>query len=284
MEDKAGSGKNISNDPHDMDELAKELDSMSVEELKEELEILLSEMDEDSFDGDLLDVYLDAIERKDPQPPVMDAQTSYEHFLKRLKARDWKEMRHHRFRDALKAGIIAAVIAALLAGTVAVAYARGIDLFGRIARWTVETFGFSSAGAAGKAGAELPPQLQGMQEALETYGIGADFLPTYWPEGYEQSQIISSDDPEMNMISGAFGEKGNRIVLSYLNFQSGTPEASYSIDEEKYPPYVHNGIRFYVTTNEGGYLAVWYQGSVEGSLSGVSSYEELIKILDSIGG
>lgn len=285
MEDKAGSGKNISNDPHDMDELVKELDSMSVEDLREELEILLSEMDEDSFDGDLLDVYLDAIERKDPQPPVMDAQTSYEHFLKRLKARDWKEMRHHRFRDALKAGIIAAAIAALLAGTVAVAYARGIDLFGRIARWTVETFGFSSsAGTAGKAGAELPPQLQGMKEALEQGGIGANLLPAYWPEGYEQSQIISSDDPEMNMISGAFGEKGNRIVLSYLNFQSGTPEASYSIDEEKYPPYVHNGIRFYVTTNEGGYLAVWYQGSVEGSISGVSSYEELIKILDSIGG
>ena len=285
MEDKAGSGKNISNDPHDMDELAKELDSMSVEELKEELEILLSEMDEDSFDGDLLDVYLDAIDRKDPQPQYVDAQTSYKLFLKRLKAREREGMKRRGFRGALKAGIIAAAIAALLAGTVAVAYARGIDLFGRIARWTVETFGFSSsAGTAGKAGAELPPQLQGMKEALEQGGIGANLLPAYWPEGYEQSRITSSDNPEMYTVTGAYGENGNYIVLSYLYFQSGTPEPSYSIDEEKYPPYVHNGIRYYVTTNEGGYLAVWYQGSVEGSLSGVSSYEELIKILDSIGG
>ena len=81
-----------------------------------------------------------------------------------------------------------------------------------------------------------------------------------------------------------FGEEGNYIILSYIFSLSGEPEESYNIDEEDYELYSHNDISFYVMTNEGSYLAVWYQNSLEGSISGVPSYEELIKILDSIGG
>lgn len=157
MDGKAGPGENVSNNPHDMDELAKELDSMSVEDLKEEFRILVSEMDEDSSCGDLLELYLDTIARKEPQPQSMDAQTSYEHFLKRIKAKDKKR---HSLRVLLRAGIIAAVIAALMAASVAVAYAKGFDLFDRIARWTAETFGLSSEGASGKNGTEVPPRME----------------------------------------------------------------------------------------------------------------------------
>lgn len=282
MDGKISSGENRPNLLRDMDELAKELDSMSVEELREEFEILWSEMDEDSFDGELLEVYLDAIDRKSPQAQHMDTRTAYKQFLKLLKDRERKGARRRSFRGVLKVGVIAAAIVALLAASVVIANAAG--LFDRIARWTAETFGFASADTSDKAGAEIPPQLQGMKEALEKYSISTDHLPTYWPEGYEQSQIIPTGDPEVIDVSGAFGESGNRIILSYIYFLSGKPEVSYNIDEEKYDPYIHNNIKFYVMTNEGGYLAVWYQGSVEGSISGVTSYEELIKILDSIGG
>ena len=281
MDGKAGPGENVSNNPHDMDELAKELDSMSVEDLKEEFRILVSEMDEDSSCGDLLELYLDTIARKEPQPQSMDAQTSYEHFLKRIKA---KGKKRHSLRVLLRVGIIAAVIAALMAASVAVAYAKGFDLFDRIAHWTAEFFGLSSGDAVFKDGAEIPPQLQGMKEAMEQYGIGADLLPAYWPEGCEQLQIYSSDNPKSYIISGTFEENGHRIVLSYIQLLPGTYDESYSIDEQSLEIHDHNGITFHIMTNDEKYLAVWTSDNIECRLSGLGSYEDLIKILDSIGG
>ena len=281
MDGNVGPGENVSNYPHDMDELAKELDSMSVEDLREEFSILVSEMDENSSCGDLLDLYLDAISRKDPQSQHMDAQTSYERFLKRMKARGKKRRSP---RALLKVGIVAAVIAALIVASVAVAYAKGFDLLDRIAHWTAETFGLSSTGTSGKDGTEVPPQLQGMKEEMERVGIDVNHLPAYWPEGYEESRVTSSMGPESNIISGVFEEDGNYIVLSYIQFLSGTPKDLYNIDDQSLEVYEHNGIKYHIMTNDGGFLAVWVQDSVEGSLSGIISYEELIKILDSIGG
>ena len=284
MEEKVGSGENMSNYPQDMDELVKELDSMSLEELKEEFGILYSDMDEHSFDGDLLKIYLDAIERKDPQPPVMDAQTSYEHFLKRLKAQEREDRKHRRFHGLLKTAVIAAVIAALLAASVAVAYAKGFDLFDRIARWTAETFGFSSEGKSDKDSVELPSQLLGMKEELKQYGIDASYLPTYWPVKYEQVKVTSVENSDSNTVFGVFEESGNSVILSYMIFQSEAPEMSYNIDDQSLGFHEHNGIEFHVMTNADKFLAVWSSENVECRISGVESYEELIKILDSIGG
>lgn len=281
MDGKVGPGENVSNYPHDMDELAKELDSMSVEDLKEEFNILLSEMDENSSCGELLDLYLDAISRKEPQPQHMDAQTSYEHFLKRMNA---KGKKRRSSRALLKVGIVAAVVAALMVVSVAVAYAKGFDLFDRIAHWTAEAFGFSSSGSLIKSGTELPPQLQGMKEALTPYGIGSDYLPTYWPEGYKESKITCTEGPESNMILGTFEKNENCIILSYVQLLSGIPRSLYNIDDQSLKYYEHSGIKYHIMTNAEKYLAVWTSDNVECRLSGLDSYEDLIKILDSIGG
>ncbi len=264
-----------------MDELAKELDAMSVEDLREEFDILLSEMDENSSCGELLDLYLDAISRKEPQPRHMDARTSYELFLKRMKAKDKKR---RGSRTLVKVCIAAAVIAAFLAASVAVAYARGFDLFDRIAQWTAETFGLTSAGTSGKNSEEVPPQLQGMKDAMEQYNVSSSYLPSYWPEGYEKSRITSLDGPESNMIFGVFEENGNYIVLSYVQLLSEMPENSYNIDDQPLEVYEHNGIEFHIMTNTEKFLAVWTSDNVECRLSGLDSYEDFIKILDSIGG
>lgn len=281
MDGKVGPGENVSNYPHDMDELAKDLDSMSVEDLKEEFNILLSEMDENSSCGELLDLYLDAISRKEPQPQHMDAQTSYEHFLKRMNA---KGKKRRNSRALLKVGIVAAVVAALMVVSVAVAYAKGFDLFDRIAHWTAETFGLTSVGASGKDVIEIPPQLQGMKEAMEQGSIDTNYLPTYWPERYTQIQVKSLVNPESNILSGTFEDNGNYIVLSYIQLLSETPEDSYNIDDRSLEVYEHNGIRFHIMTNAEKYLAVWTSDNIECRLSGLGSYENLIKILDSIGG
>lgn len=279
MDDKVRAGENMPNTPPGMDELARELDSMPVEDLREEMGILLAEMDEDSFDGELLEMYLDAIERKSPRPRHMDNDAAYELLLKRLK--NEKRAKRRGGRGILKVCLIAAAIAALLVASMAVAQGAGLDLFGRIARWTAETFGFASDRKTD--GTDIPPQLKEMGETLVEGGISTDYLPAYWPEGYEQIQLESMDDPESNRIAGAFCKDESCIILSYISFQSGRPEESYSIDVDSAELYEHDGIEFHIMTNEGEYLAVWNSGDVECRISGVESYEELIKILDSIG-
>ncbi len=56
---------------NEMEELRESLDAMSEEDVREEFFLILCEMDEYSFDEELLNVYLDALERKarTPKPP-----------------------------------------------------------------------------------------------------------------------------------------------------------------------------------------------------------------------
>lgn len=212
-----------------------------------------------------------------------DIRESYQRFLKRLEEQEPQNKRRG-FRGALKVGIIVAAVVALLAACVVIAHASWPDFFDRIARWTAETFGFAPANAADLASAELPPQLKGMQDALKQYSIADDYLPRYWPEGYEQAKITYAEEPESSSIIGAYGETGNQIVLSYISFQTEIPAESYNIDDQAYELYEHNGIQFHIMTNTDKYLAVWTSGNIEGRISGLASREELLKILDSIGG
>lgn len=278
MEDKK-IGENTPNLPDYLAELSKELDSMSLEELREEFELLWADMDEDDYDGELLELYIEAIERKDPELTTRDASALDERFKKLLEGRTTKSARHSR---TLKTVIIVAAVVALLVASMAIAQAAGFDLFGRIARWTAETFGFTSVNAADRS-ADLPPQLKGLQEALTEGGFPDGNLPKYWPEGYEQPRITVTNDPESTKVSGAFGEDKNRIILSYCIFQSEKPEMTYNIDDQSPGLHEHNGIEYRTMTNAGKYLAVWTADNIECRISGVESYEELIKILDSIG-
>lgn len=63
MGGRTGPGENVSNTPNDMDELAKEPDSIC---------------------GELLELYMGAISRKEPKPQSVDVRTSYEGCLKRM--------------------------------------------------------------------------------------------------------------------------------------------------------------------------------------------------------
>lgn len=281
MSSKINGHNAASNRPSDMEELARELDLMSVEELSEELEILWSEMDEDSFDGELLEIYLDAIDRKRPAPRPADSRESYRLFLKRMEGWDRKNAKQAGRRRVLKAGLIAAAVAALLVASVAVAQAAGFDLFGRIARWTSDIFEFRVSEQVPEVRV-VPPELQPIRDLLAYVDIPADCLPTYWPEEYGQTEIGYSKD--FHSVEGTFGKSPDQIRLSYRSLTHEVPGSKYCIDKDSPDLHSHNGIDFYIMTNSGFWLAAWNTDSVEASLGGVRSRDELIKILDSIGG
>lgn len=283
MEDTKNTGASTPNPPHDARVNRKELDAMSAVDLAEKLEQLWGNMDEDTYDEELIDAYLDALDRKAPIPDHPDAETAYKLFLERTGGKEQKAKKRHIRRGLTKAAVAAAVVVAVLLGAMLTAQAAGFELFARIARWTAETFGFELSGETEKAEPDIPPQLEGMKEALLEAGLSASYLPTYWPEGYEQTQLESVYDSDTKTIYGAYGQKGERIVLTYTVFLSKEATMLYNIDKDNPELYVHDGISFYIMTNEGNYLAVWTAESIECRVSGIATHEELLKILDSIG-
>lgn len=258
----------------------KVLDSMSAIELAEELERVyarLEERGEEDFDDPLADAYLEALERKAPTPPHPDVRTSWRELME-------KTGRAGR-RSTVKTALTAILVAAVLIGiAVLTAQAAGFDIFGKLARWTAETFGFTASAAPGEPDdAHTPPALQGMRTELEEYDVSITLLPSYWPDGYEEVLLRDVGDPESHNFFGAYGNKGKRIVLSYTVFFSGNNTTSFSKDDESLELYTHNKLKFYITTNDDKYVAIWNSDGMEGRVSGLESRDELIKILDSIG-
>lgn len=122
-----------------------QLDSMSVAELLELLESINETMTEDNFDDELVEACLDAIDRKSPMPEYPSTNESLKAFEAKLHTAGGTEPElmvrrpRHRF---VRLGLIAAIVAVCLFSGMIAVQAAGIDVFGAIASWTENLFGF----------------------------------------------------------------------------------------------------------------------------------------------
>lgn len=186
----------------------------------------------------------------------------------------------------LRVAIIAAVIAALLAGT---ALAIGTDFFNVVFSWGKEhlTFNISSGDAVTPSDApvehiEVPDELKPLQEALEERGITASLLPTYFPEGYEARSSEIYDDELSSSIYFTFQKADEVIAFSFLWYGPGDTDVQYEKDDEAPDIYEVNGTTYYITSNMGEYLVAWTCGGISCDITGVHDVEELHKMIDSI--
>ena len=90
-----------SNNPGDGAAFSMMLEAMSVEELTDALNDALENMTEENYDSALIDAYLDALDRKDPPPHILEAGAAYSGFEKRIQGilpeyRNRKVLRGHR--------------------------------------------------------------------------------------------------------------------------------------------------------------------------------------------
>jgi len=185
---------------------------------------------------------------------------------------------------ALRTVAVAAIlIAALLFGSLA-SYASGFDLFGAIAKWTQETFGFSVIENQSIHAEKYPDQLSSFLDLLVDNKITESVLPLYLPADYEPAKtesfkydgfidcicLLTNGNSAIRFFYRAYSDE-----MGMINFEkdAGNPEL-----------YSHNSIDFYITTNTGVYQVNWIFENVECCISDVDSREELIKIINSIGG
>lgn len=189
-----------------------------------------------------------------------------------------------RGRGLLRVACVAAVIVGLaFAGTIT-SYALGYDLWGYVAQWSKETFGFVSEDPAPPSDSFSPQAQQeftDLQSALDGHGITEKLVPQYIPEGYEQTEFYV-DDTGNTLILAAVYTKNESTIIVDTTHGIESLVGRYQKDDIDPEIYETNGIEHHIMTNMGKYLAVWRNGNNEASISGVETKEELVMMIDSI--
>ena len=198
-----------------------------------------------------------------------------------------RSMRRRRILTRIAS--VAALLAILVFAGSLTAYALGYDLWGAVAQWTKSTFGFESSSeeqSQQAADKEVPAQLDELYQLMSNDGLSSALLPGYIPEGYETVDV-QYDKMASYIDYWCQLEKGqDQIMLSYTLYLD--PDSSFAVQYEKdmVDPevYTSGGVSYYIMTNIGSYLVAWTSENVECSIAGMTTYDETIKVIDSIAG
>lgn len=265
------------------------LAELSPVELADALENALNAMSEEDYDPDLITAYLDALEKKAPLATAPDAQAAEADFKRKLgvsqaeqaaeSAAPAQPKKGRRYRVLVTVAATMALLLALMIG----AQAAGFDIFGALARWTAETFHFTSPAQE----TEVSPYYEPLRQILEDNGILWELAPKWYPEGFVALEPEVWEDKRSTTVVGIFkDEEGKEFTISItLNADPARQsEMTYEKDDALVEVYTSGGRTFYILANlEDATLAVWSDGGLTENIRGELSVEEIKRIIDSIG-
>lgn len=274
-----------SNDHPDLHEgipTREQLDAMSTAELLEALEQTLFSMTEENYDGELLDAYLDELDRKSPMPEHPATDESYERFKARvgkmnaainpLESAPAASAKPKPRHTALRTALVAVIAAACLLSCMVVVQAAGLDVFGSIARWTDSLFGF---GAIGEPAASPSPT--GTQEVTVEYI--ETLLPTV-PDGFVMGEPEVFEDAETGCIEYWVGYfNGDKMIAFSAVEQYDDAMSEYQKDDQDVKIVSIDGQVFYIFMNNNNSTAAWKVSSLECFISTNLSLDELTNII-----
>ena len=274
-----------SNDHPDLHEgipAREQLDAMSTAELLEALEQTLFFMTEENYDGELLDAYLDELDRKSPMPEHPATDESYERFKARvgkmnaainpLESAPAASAKPKPRHTALRTALVAVIAAACLLSCMGVVQAAGLDVFGSIARWTDSLFGF---GAIGEPAASPSPT--GTQEVTVEYI--ETLLPTV-PDGFVMGEPEVFEDAETGCIEywTCYYNDDKFIAFSAVE-QPEENISKYQKDYQDVSIIDIDGQVFYVFMNNGYASTAWKFANLECNITTNLTKENLSDII-----
>lgn len=274
-----------SNDHPDLHEgipTREQLDEMSTAELLEALEQTLFSMTEENYDGELLDAYLDELDRKSPMPEHPATDESYERFKARvgkmnaainpLESAPAASAKPKPRHTALRTALVAVIAAACLLSCMVVVQAAGLDVFGSIARWTDSLFGF---GAIGEPAASPSPT--GTQEVTVEYI--ETLLPTV-PDGFVMGEPEVFEDAETGCIEywTCYYNDDKFIAFSAVE-QPEENISKYQKDYQDVRIIDIDGQVFYVFMNNGYASTAWKFANLECNITTNLTKENLSDII-----
>lgn len=283
-----------------------ELDAMTVEELEAALALALDSMTEETYDGDVISRYLDALERKAPMPPVPDEDTSYAAFLQNMQAFTPERRTPSRWKRPGRV-LLAAILAVIAVfGSLLTAQALGADVFGKLAQWTDEFFNFGavqavddpllrysqngavdeiahSVDALGEDGYDTAAYTS-LQDALDAYGISdVPLVPGWMPEGFELNTVlVNYDGAEQLLFYADYGDPYHPISMMITLWGTSNHSYTYFKDEASVSTFEAGGITHYLMSNNDTNTGAWMNGPFECSISGYVSQDVMREMIASI--
>ena len=293
-----------------------EMDAMTADELEAAFALALDSMTEDTYDGEVISRFLDAMDRKDPMPEHPNVETSYAGFQKKMNSVSSHEepaepmIRPRRVRRVSRALLAAAVSVAVIFGSLFTAQALGVDVFGTLARWTDDFFSFDTirtdsetgdaslhqnktsaaklaadVGTIGEDGYDTA-EYASLQDALDAYGFSdVPLAPNWFPDGYELMGVEVYYDGASSLSFYSDHRKGELLLTACITlWDDSSLSHVYSKDDDSVAVYESGGITHYIMSNNDTNVGAWQNGSFECSIAGSISQEELKKMIDSIYG
>jgi len=271
------------------------LKKLSMDELQNRLEEKFDSLSEKNFDPEEITACLSAMDDRQPMDYRFDTEVSLRDFHeKHAVLFEQYENSNPAARDVVKLPRprktvrfwMAAAIAVLLMGAV-VAQAAGVDVFRAAAKWTKDVFGFTTAGENGGAEQDAAQptdtQYSDLQSALDAYGIEAEVVPAWIPEGFSLFDLKVNASP-LAVIFNAFYTNGDKALTVMVRYHASESFSTYEKDDRPVTVYEKGGITHYIMTNLSQYTAAWLNGDLECSIFGDISKEDIIRMIDSIYG
>lgn len=179
--------------------------------------------------------------------------------------------------------LVAAATVVVLMGTLMVAQAAGINVFGKLASWTDSVFRFSSE--TNTLQPEDKEELTEIECALSDLGLPTDLAPLRFPLGYSVTSVKKANTDYIIMV-GIVAEKHDKKISITIeeHLESGTfDRAQWEKDNQSAKSFSVNDRTFYLMENKQQWSGIWSDGRYIISLLGFDSYEDLIFTIQSIG-
>ena len=265
---------------------SEKLDAMSQPELTELLDAALESMTDETYDAEIINAYLEALDRKSRIPEYKSADEAFDDFQLRAKTAlaetDGQDRgpsggtRRIRQRRFAKTALVAAVlISCLFCGMIA-AQAMGVDVFGAVARWTESIFSYNSEidGAANTPSEspelredeeDIPEEYRDIYPLLEERGQARYVLDV--PDGFERTDARNdARDSTGDIAFNVCYEQGSEYIVYGIRQNGYNPTSIYEKSDEPVEEYEVNGIVHYLFINVDAVMAVWAIDDLEYSI------------------
>jgi len=183
-----------------------------------------------------------------------------------------------RPRRVMKTLSVAAVLAVVIISGSVTASAFGYNLWGAVAEWTRDTFGFTQSSQNNG----IYP-FENLRDALDAYDIDEPIVPQWIPDGYGEDTVQTAETPDSKIIVAVskYGSKEIKFEVKIFDDPSNR-HWLYEMFEDDVEKYFSNGIDFYIMKNDEFTRVSWADGNNECSIICSLKPKEIYRMVDSI--
>ena len=183
-----------------------------------------------------------------------------------------------RPRRVMKTLSVAAVLAVVIISGSVTASAFGYNLWGAVAEWTRDTFGFTQSSQNNG----IYP-FENLRDALDAYDIDEPIVPQWIPDGYGEDTVQTAETPDSKIIVAVskYGSKEIKFEVKIFDDPSNR-HWLYEMFEDDVEKYSSNGIDFYIMKNDDFTRVSWAVGNNECSILCALEPKEIYRMIDSI--